>query len=111
MAVIEKGKNGEVYNFGGHSEYANKDTICFILEKLKKSENLIKTVQDRLGHDFRYAISTKKVERELNWKPCISFQEGLKKTIEWYLKNDTWWKEIKKGDYATYYDRQYGEKI
>jgi dTDP-glucose 4,6-dehydratase len=106
--VLEKGIPGETYNIGGHNEKQNIEvvkTICEILDELKPSENigdrknLIEHVTDRPGHDKRYAIDASKIERELGWKPQETFKTGLKKTVQWYLDNETWWKNILNGSY------------
>lgn len=74
-----------------------------------KSEDSIEYVKDRLGHDRRYAIDFSKIKNELGWEPQVSFEEGLKKTVEWYKNNESWWKNIKTGDYKEYYKKQYGK--
>jgi dTDP-glucose 4,6-dehydratase len=114
-AIFHKGKNGETYNIGGLNEWKNIDlvrTICRLMdEKLNRiqgtSEKLIKFVTDRAGHDRRYAIDASKIERELGWKPSIQFEEGLAKTIDWYLENETWIENVTSGEYRTYYKNQY----
>ncbi|MCB9072197.1 MAG: dTDP-glucose 4,6-dehydratase [Bdellovibrionaceae bacterium] len=85
-----KGKAGEVYNFGGNSEKRNIDVVRHILKTLNKPESLIQFVEDRKGHDWRYAIDYSKAQKDLNWNPTVSFETGLEKTIEWYLKNNAW---------------------
>lgn len=92
--VIHKGTPGEVYNIGGHNERTNMEIVEHIIETLGVSKELISFVQDRLGHDFRYAIDSEKIQRELGWKPIYSFEEGIKETISWYLKNVDWWKKL-----------------
>ena len=92
--IIHKGKVGEVYNIGGHNEMRNIDIVKLILKELGKDESLIKYVADRKGHDMRYAIDPTKIYNELGWLPETKFNDGIKKTIQWYLKNDQWWKEI-----------------
>ena len=108
--VLHKGKTGEVYNVGGHNERSNIDVVTEILRKLNKPETLIEYVNDRLGHDRRYAIDPTKLQTELGWKPKYTFETGLKETIEWYLTNRSWWENIISGDYKQYYDDQYGNK-
>ncbi len=108
--VIHKGKPGEVYNVGGHNERTNNDIVHLIVEKLGVSQDLIKFVEDRLGHDRRYAIDPKKLEMELGWKPKYTFDTGIVETINWYVENQEWWKNIKSGDYLSYYTKQYGDK-
>ena len=92
--VLHKGKIGEVYNIGGHNEKTNMEITHLILEAMGKDESSIKYVKDRLGHDRRYAISNKKITAELGWKPSITFEEGIKLTINWYLNNQEWMKSI-----------------
>ena len=92
--VIHKGKSGEVYNIGGHNERTNIVIVEHILETLGVSKKLITFVPDRLGHDYRYAIDSSKIQSELGWKPNYSFEEGIKETISWYLKNVDWWKKL-----------------
>lgn len=92
--VIHKGKSGEVYNIGGHNERTNIVIVEHILETLGLSKKLITFVPDRLGHDYRYAIDSSKIQSELGWKPIYSFEEGIKETISWYLKNADWWKKL-----------------
>ena len=92
--VLHKGKIGEVYNIGGHNEKTNMEITHLILEAIGKDESSIKYVKDRLGHDRRYAISNNKITAELGWKPSITFEEGIKLTINWYLNNQEWMKSI-----------------
>jgi len=94
--VIRKGKVGEVYNIGGHNEKRNIDVVKAILKELNKDESLIEFVADRKGHDLRYAIDATKIEKELGWTPKISFDEGIKETIKWYLENESWWRPLLK---------------
>lgn len=93
--VLRKGKAGEIYNIGGNNEYTNLEITREILKILNKPENLIEFVEDRPGHDRRYAIDSSKIQKELGWKAEYSFIEGLKETIEWYKENTEWWKKIK----------------
>lgn len=93
--VIHKGKSGEVYNVGGHNERTNNEIVHLIVDYLKVSKDLIKYVDDRLGHDRRYAIDPTKLEKELGWKPQYTFDTGIVETIEWYLANCEWWGKIK----------------
>jgi len=97
--VLHKGKPGEIYNIGGNNEWHNIDIVKLILKELGKSESLIEYVTDRLGHDRRYAIDAGKIKNELGWAPSIQFEEGIKKTIQWYLDNDGWIGRIKSGEY------------
>ena len=107
LLMLEKGKNGEVYNIGGHNEKTNLEVVKIILKELNKSENLIKYVTDRPGHDMRYAIDPTKIHTELGWLPATKFEDGIKKTIKWYLDNKTWWQNIINGEYKNYYERHY----
>ncbi|WP_311283459.1 dTDP-glucose 4,6-dehydratase [Paenibacillus macerans] len=105
--VIHKGKSGEVYNVGGHNEKANIEIVKIILEELGKPESLIKYVDDRLGHDRRYAIDPQKIKDELGWEPTIMFDEGIRMTIRWYLNNQEWLNNIRRGEYTEYYKKLY----
>ncbi|MCG8412467.1 MAG: dTDP-glucose 4,6-dehydratase [Bacteroidales bacterium] len=113
--VFHKGKKGETYNIGGNNEWTNIDLIrvlCKIMnEKLGReegeSEQLITFVKDRAGHDLRYAIDSSKIQNELGWNPSLQFEEGLNKTVDWYLKNSLWMKNITSGNYQKYYEEQY----
>ncbi len=106
--VIHKGRVGEVYNIGGHNEMRNIDIVKMILRELNKPESLIVHVEDRKGHDMRYAIDPAKIHRELGWLPETKFEDGIKKTIKWYLENRKWWETILSGEYRNYYERMYG---
>ena len=103
--IVRKGTVGEVYNIGGHNEKTNLEVVKIILKELGKSEDLIQFVKDRPGHDRRYAIDPTKIRRELGWEPTTFFDEGIKKTIKWYLDNKTWWENIISGEYQTYYEK------
>lgn len=107
--IIHNGRVGEVYNIGGHNERTNLDVVKTILMELNKPENLIKYVTDRPGHDMRYAIDPTKIKEELGWEPTTCFDEGIKKTIKWYLDNRTWWENIISGEYQEYYNKMYKE--
>ena len=109
--ILKKGVVGEVYNIGGHNEKNNITVVRTILEELGKSEDLISYVTDRPGHDLRYAIDPEKIETELGWKPKYHFDSGMKQTIEWYLNNQDWWKRILSGEYESYFDQMYGERL
>lgn len=100
-AILSKGKVGEVYNIGGNCERRNIDIVKLILKQLGKGEVLISFVQDRKGHDLRYAIDNGKITRELGWSPAVSFEKGIKDTIDWYLRNDRWLKRIESGEYRS----------
>ena len=101
--IVRNGKDGEVYNLGGHSERDNLTIVKTILKEMGKSEDLIEFVEDRKGHDLRYAIDSNKVEKELGWKREYSFEEGIKETINWYLNNEEWIKNILTGEYKNAY--------
>lgn len=105
--VLHKGKTGEVYNIGGNNEWKNIDIVKLLLSKLNKPESLITFVQDRLGHDLRYAIDASKIKRELGWEPRYTFEQGIDETIRWYLENKEWWQRILSGDYKEYYKNMY----
>ncbi len=108
--IIHKGRLGEVYNIGGHNEMRNIDIVKLICKELGKSERLITFVADRKGHDMRYAIDPSKIHDELGWLPETKFQDGIKKTIQWYLKNRDWWENIISGEYREYYEKMYGNR-
>ncbi len=113
--IFHEGKNGETYNIGGLNEWANIDLVkrlaIIIDQRLGRQEGetakQIKFIKDRAGHDRRYAIDASKLERELNWKPSITFEEGLDKTVDWYLNNQDWVKNVISGEYKSYYENQY----
>jgi len=109
-AAWRKGKSGEIYNFGGRCEKPNLELTHLLLELLGKPRTLIKHVQDRLGHDRRYAIDCSKAERELGWRPQVSFDSGLRETIDWYKANEAWVRNVRSGEYLKYYERQYGNR-
>lgn len=102
--VLHEGKLGEVYNVGGHNERTNLEVVQTILRTLGKPETLIKFVEDRLGHDRRYAIDPDKLENELGFKPTYTFDTGIAQTIQWYVDNQQWWERILDGSYETYYE-------
>lgn len=108
--ILHKGKDGEVYNIGGHNEKANIEVVKIILGELGKPESLITYVTDRKGHDQRYAIDPTKINKELGWLPETKFEDGIKKTIKWYLDNEDWWKNIISGEYQNYYEKMYGNR-
>ncbi len=105
--VLHKGVNGEVYNIGGNNEKANIEIVKLIINTLGKSEELIKYVKDRPGHDRRYAIDNTKITTQLGWSPAYTFEQGIKETIEWYLNNTEWIDNIVSGDYMKYYESMY----
>lgn len=106
--ILQKGTVGEVYNIGGHNEMRNIDIVKLICAEMGKGEELITYVTDRKGHDMRYAIDPAKIHRELGWLPETAFKDGIKKTIQWYMENRTWWEEIISGEYKEYCERMYG---
>ena len=108
--VMRNGREGEVYNVGGHNERTNLEVVKTILAELGKPESLITYVKDRPGHDRRYAIDPSKIHAELGWLPKTTFDEGIRKTIRWYLDNQKWWKDILAGDYQDYYEKMYGNR-
>ncbi|MBN1075629.1 dTDP-glucose 4,6-dehydratase [Clostridium botulinum] len=108
--IIHKGTVGEVYNIGGHNERTNLEVVKTVLKELNKPESLIKYVSDRKGHDMRYAIDPTKIHNELEWLPTTTFDEGIKKTVKWYLDNKSWWKNIISGEYKNYYEKMYDSR-
>ena len=108
--ILEKGRLGEVYNVGGHNERTNLEVVKTVLKILGKSESLIRFVKDRPGHDMRYAIDPTKIRTELGWYPETTFEDGIRKTVEWYLENRTWWENIINGEYMKYYERMYKDR-
>ncbi len=108
--ILRKGKPGQVYNIGGHNERRNIDIVKTILAILGKPESLITHVADRKGHDQRYAIDPAFIHRELGWLPQTGFEDGIRKTVQWYLDNKPWWENIVNGEYQTYYERMYGNR-
>jgi dTDP-glucose 4,6-dehydratase len=111
LRALEGGRKGEVYNFGGLAERRNIDIVKTVLKELGKPESLIKYVEDRKGHDWRYAIDCSKSEKELGWIPAVSFDQGIKKTVKWYLENKAWWQEVKSGAYMDFYSKYYEGRL
>lgn len=105
--IIRNGRSGEVYNVGGHNERTNLQVVQTILKSLNKSEDLIQYVEDRKGHDMRYAIDPTKLEKELGWNPIYTFDTGIQQTIKWYLNNREWWENIISGEYQNYFNKMY----
>ena len=108
--IIHKGRVGEIYNVGGHNEKRNIDIVKLICKELGKPESLIVHVGDRKGHDMRYAIDPSKIHNELGWLPETKFEDGIKKTIQWYLDNKEWWETIISGEYQNYYEKMYSNR-
>ena len=108
--VLTQAEPGRIYNIGGNNEKTNLEVVGLILERLAKSESLIKHVTDRLGHDRRYAIDSGRIMTELNWQPSVTFQEGINKTIDWYLDNREWLEHVVSGRYQSYYESMYGNR-
>ena len=108
--ILQNGRVGEVYNIGGHNEMRNIDIVKLICKTLDKPESLIKHVTDRKGHDMRYAIDPTKIHTELGWLPETMFEDGIKRTITWYLDNKHWWEEIITGEYQNYYEQMYKDR-
>jgi len=115
--VFHQGRNHETYNIGGFNEWQNIDLVKLLCQKMDEklgrtpgeSAQLITYVKDRPGHDLRYAIDASKIKTELGWKPSVTFEEGLAQTIDWYLANETWLKNVTSGAYQSYYDKQYSQ--
>ena len=113
--VFHEGKNQETYNIGGFNEWQNIDLVKLLCQQMDKklernegeSEKLITFVKDRPGHDLRYAIDATKIDKELGWKPSVTFEQGLQKTIDWFLSNKEWLQNVTSGEYQNYYQKQY----
>jgi dTDP-glucose 4,6-dehydratase len=110
LAVLESGKHGEIYNIAGSSEKTNLDIVRTLLLLLGKKEDLIHFVADRPGHDRRYSLDDSKIRRELGWKPSYDFALAMETTVKWYKKNEEWWRRIKSGEYAKYYEKMYRDR-
>ena len=108
--IVQKGKVGEVYNVGGHNEKQNIEIVKIICKELGKPESLITYVTDRKGHDLRYAIDPTKIHTELGWLPETKFEDGIQKTVRWYLDNREWWQTILSGAYRNYYEKMYSNR-
>ncbi|MCL0048430.1 dTDP-glucose 4,6-dehydratase [Dehalococcoidia bacterium] len=108
--IIQQGKPGEIYNIGGNCEETNLQLVHCILAIMGKPRSLITFVADRPGHDRRYALETSKIERELGWRPAILLGEGLRRTVQWYIQNQSWWQRVKSGEYVEYYERMYSQR-
>ena len=105
--IVQEGKSGEVYNIAGSAEKTNLEVIYGLLELMDKPRSLIQFVTDRPGHDRRYSLDASKIARELDWKAASSFEEALEATVDWYLRHESWWRRIKTGEYAQYYETMY----
>ncbi len=105
--VIQKGEPGEIYNIGSGHEKTNLELIHRLLELLDKPQSLIQFVTDRPAHDRRYALDCSRIATDLGWQPAFSFEKALRATVDWYLKNESWWRSIKSGEYAKYYEKMY----
>ncbi|PLX01745.1 MAG: dTDP-glucose 4,6-dehydratase, partial [Marinilabiliales bacterium] len=116
--IYHKGKTGETFNIGGHNEWKNIDLIRVLIKVVDKklgrepgsSEKLITYVTDRAGHDLRYAIDSGKLQKELGWEPSLQFEEGIEKTVDWYLENQEWLDNVTSGNYQKYYDDMYKDR-
>jgi len=111
LAVLERGRAGEVYNIGGGAERKNIDLVRTLIRLLGKSEQLIRFVADRPGHDRRYAIDPTKIRKELGWSPAHTFEQGLAETVRWYVDHAAWWEHVNSGTYRDYFDRQYRARL
>ncbi len=109
-AVLHKGREGEIYNIGGNRSLPNLEVVHQVLAATGRPESLIRTVEDRPGHDRRYALSSAKIMRDLGWAPDILFEDGLRATVEWYRRNTGWVERVKSGAYASYYARNYEQR-
>ena len=110
-AVLERGEAGQTYNAGGLDEVENIEVVRRILELTDRDESLIEHVADRPGHDRRYSLGSEKLRGELGWSAAVGFDEGLRRTVEWYRDNESWWAPIRSGEYRDYYERQYGRAL
>lgn len=111
LAVLQNGRDGEVYNIGGNNEWFNIDIVKLILKKLGKPESMIRYVKDRPGHDRRYAIDSSKIMNELKWFPAHNFEDGIELTINWYVENANWWRKVMSGEYLRYFEQNYSTKM
>jgi dTDP-glucose 4,6-dehydratase len=108
--ILDKGRPGEIYNIGANTEYPNVEIVRQILKRLHKPESLIRFVEDRPGHDRRYAIDSSKLRTEVGWEPRMEFANGLDHTILWYVEHEAWWRRVKSGEYRTFYEKWYGNR-
>ncbi len=109
--VMHRGREGEVYNIGSNNELPNIEIVKIILKRLNKPESLIKFVEDRPGHDRRYAIDSAKLRNEMGWDTVYPFEEGIDLTMRWYVEHQNWWEKIKSGEYLSYYEEMYGHRL
>jgi dTDP-glucose 4,6-dehydratase len=109
--ILHQGKPGEIYNIGGENERTNREVTLLILEALGKPTSLIRHVEDRPGHDRRYALTNDKLRQDLGWSPTRHFESALRETVQWYQQNEWWWRKIKTGEYLEFYKKQYGERL
>ena len=110
LAVVEDGRSGEVYNFGGGSPKTNLEVTTLLLELTGRGQEYVERVQDRPGHDRAYVVDFEKAKEELGWIPSMDFRQGLEDTVSWYRENERWWTDIRSGEYMEYYKRQYGDQ-
>ncbi len=108
--VLHKGKVGEIYNIGGANEKTNLEITDLILKKLNKPKSLLKHVKDRPAHDRRYSLNCSKIGAELKWEPDTPFEDGISKTVNWYITHQSWWQKIKTGEYLKYYEKHYVQR-
>lgn len=109
--VLHEGAPGEIYNIGGENERTNRQITDLILEALQKPESLVRYVEDRPGHDRRYALTNDKLRRDLAWSPDRNFEQAMRETVQWYVDNEWWWRKIKTGEYLEFYKQQYGDRL
>ena len=110
LAVLHRGREGEIYNIGGNRSLPNLEVVHQVLKSTGKPESLIEYVKDRPGHDRRYALTSEKLLRETGWQPVMNFEAGLSRTVEWYRSNPEWVERVRSGEYRTYYERNYGNR-
>lgn len=111
LAVLERGIPGRVYNIGAGEEKTNKEVTFAILEATGAPESLIRHIEDRPGHDRRYALDITRAVNELEWSPATGFREGMERTVQWYRRHSSWWEAIKSGEFSEYYSRMYGKRL
>jgi dTDP-glucose 4,6-dehydratase len=111
LAALEHGASGSIYNLGGDSERTNISVVRSILSILGRPESLVRYVEDRPGHDLRYAIDYSRATRDLDWAPETRFEDGLEETVAWYVRHDGWWRALKGEQFKAYYERQYAARL